>query len=250
MRATLTDLTSSNIANNNTAFIVNEPNGSAVYDGCESILGHCCKAQGSCSACPPHCLRSRPSIKTKNPSGSFKVLAGGRINMKKRMLSLAVHFLLIAFVGCAHVATLSTTTSAMSASSTLGSSNCTSHILLSNVTLRSKPSHSAISLTDGSPWSSESFVPVLDAACSPDGSISCGDGGNTFYMCNWGSLVDMGSVAAGDICENGNIVAAPGYDGAPGTPGSGIISRAVSNRENSMRALFIGGMIVGIWVML
>ena len=43
------------------------------------------------------------------------------------------------------------------------------------------------------------------AACSPDGAITCGAGGTTFYMCDNGALVSMGSVAAGTTCSNGQI---------------------------------------------
>jgi hypothetical protein len=43
------------------------------------------------------------------------------------------------------------------------------------------------------------------AACSPDGSITCSSDGGSFYMCNFGALVDMGSVAAGTTCSNGQI---------------------------------------------
>jgi len=43
------------------------------------------------------------------------------------------------------------------------------------------------------------------ASCSPDGAITCGAGGTTFYMCDHGTLVAMGSVAAGTTCSNGQI---------------------------------------------
>jgi hypothetical protein len=43
------------------------------------------------------------------------------------------------------------------------------------------------------------------APCSPDGTITCGAGGTTFYMCDHGALVAMGSVAAGTTCSNGQI---------------------------------------------
>ena len=43
--------------------------------------------------------------------------------------------------------------------------------------------------------------------CSPDGSLSCGPNGTTFFLCVYGGLIDMGSVAAGTVCEDGAIVA-------------------------------------------
>lgn len=43
------------------------------------------------------------------------------------------------------------------------------------------------------------------AACSPDGSITCGPTGLTWFMCDHGALVDMGSVASGTTCSNGQI---------------------------------------------
>ena len=46
---------------------------------------------------------------------------------------------------------------------------------------------------------------VAGAPCSPDGTITCGAGGTTFYMCDHGALVAMGSVAAGTTCSNGQI---------------------------------------------
>ena len=46
---------------------------------------------------------------------------------------------------------------------------------------------------------------VAGAACSPDGSITCATDGQHWFMCNQGALIDMGSVAAGTTCSNGQI---------------------------------------------
>jgi len=46
---------------------------------------------------------------------------------------------------------------------------------------------------------------VAGAACSPDGSITCAANGKHWFMCDQGALVDMGSVAAGTTCSNGQI---------------------------------------------
>jgi len=46
---------------------------------------------------------------------------------------------------------------------------------------------------------------VAGAACSPDGSIACAASGQNWFMCDQGALVDMGSVAAGTTCSNGQI---------------------------------------------
>lgn len=43
--------------------------------------------------------------------------------------------------------------------------------------------------------------------CDQDGALICGDGGNTFFLCDHGGLVDMGSVAGGTTCVDGAIVA-------------------------------------------
>lgn len=43
------------------------------------------------------------------------------------------------------------------------------------------------------------------ASCSPDGAIVCASDGLHFFMCDNGALVDMGSVAAGTTCSNGQI---------------------------------------------
>ena len=84
-------------------------------------------------------------------------------------------------------------------------------------------------------------------SCSDDGALSCGSGGSTFYLCSEGTLVDMGSVAAGTICENGVIGAAPGYDGAPGGSSSAIESAATSHRtRGSILPLLLGGLVVGV----
>ena len=84
-------------------------------------------------------------------------------------------------------------------------------------------------------------------SCSDDGALSCGSGGSTFYLCSEGTLVDMGSVAAGTICENGVIGAAPGYDGAPGGSSSAIESAAPSDRiRGSILPLLLGGLVVGV----
>ncbi|EMC94923.1 hypothetical protein BAUCODRAFT_518344 [Baudoinia panamericana UAMH 10762] len=46
-----------------------------------------------------------------------------------------------------------------------------------------------------------------DGDCSENGSIMCTDGGQMFDMCDQGGWVQMGSVAAGTTCENGEMVA-------------------------------------------
>lgn len=46
-----------------------------------------------------------------------------------------------------------------------------------------------------------------DGSCTSDGSIECTNSGSQFLMCDNGGWVDMGSVASGTICENGEIVA-------------------------------------------
>lgn len=44
-------------------------------------------------------------------------------------------------------------------------------------------------------------------ACSDEGSIECSDGGSQFLICDNGAWVLMGDVAAGTMCEDGQIVA-------------------------------------------
>jgi hypothetical protein len=62
------------------------------------------------------------------------------------------------------------------------------------------------------PISSPAAAPVVNetgapagTACSPDGSITCAADGLHWSMCDHGALVDMGSVAAGTTCANGQI---------------------------------------------
>jgi hypothetical protein len=43
------------------------------------------------------------------------------------------------------------------------------------------------------------------ASCPTDGAIVCSSDGQSFYMCDHGALVSMGSVAAGTSCSNGQI---------------------------------------------
>ena len=43
--------------------------------------------------------------------------------------------------------------------------------------------------------------------CSPVGKLLCGPSGKTFYLCDYGGLVDMGRVADGTVCVDGGIVA-------------------------------------------
>ncbi|KAA6410457.1 MAG: hypothetical protein FRX48_05879 [Lasallia pustulata] len=59
---------------------------------------------------------------------------------------------------------------------------------------------------------------AVRTACSPDGALSCGSGGSSFFLCSEGQLVDMGSVAARTVCVDGGIVAA----GGRGVAGGGI----------------------------
>jgi hypothetical protein len=46
-----------------------------------------------------------------------------------------------------------------------------------------------------------------DGDCNDDGSIQCTDGGQMFDMCDQGGWVEMGPVAPGTVCQNGQIVA-------------------------------------------
>ena len=90
---------------------------------------------------------------------------------------------------------------------------------------------------------------AVRTACSNNGALSCGDGGNTFFLCSEGTLVDMGNVAAGTVCENGVIVAAAGYGGAAGeTTSGGIDSGAVGGRRRMGLPLLLvlGGLVVGV----
>lgn len=43
--------------------------------------------------------------------------------------------------------------------------------------------------------------------CSPDGHLFCDDTGSAFFECDQGGLIDVGPVAAGTTCVDGNIVA-------------------------------------------
>lgn len=45
-----------------------------------------------------------------------------------------------------------------------------------------------------------------DGACTPNGALVCGSNNFTFYLCDQGGLIDMGPVAAGTECINGEIV--------------------------------------------
>lgn len=45
-----------------------------------------------------------------------------------------------------------------------------------------------------------------DGDCSQNGAIKCTQGGQMFEVCDQGGWVDMGQVAAGTRCENGQIV--------------------------------------------
>lgn len=68
---------------------------------------------------------------------------------------------------------------------------------------------------------------TIRTSCSNNGALSCGDGGNSFFLCSEGTLVDMGHVAAGTVCVDGGIVAAAGGAGAGAGAGAGIDSGAV-----------------------
>ena len=46
-----------------------------------------------------------------------------------------------------------------------------------------------------------------DGTCSEEGALQCESGGSDFWMCDQGAWIDMGSVAAGTTCEDGQIVA-------------------------------------------
>ena len=43
--------------------------------------------------------------------------------------------------------------------------------------------------------------------CQPDGKLQCGPGGNTFFQCDQGGLINIGAVAPGTTCVNGSIMA-------------------------------------------
>ncbi|KAK0367348.1 hypothetical protein LTR94_000345 [Friedmanniomyces endolithicus] len=45
-----------------------------------------------------------------------------------------------------------------------------------------------------------------DGSCSTEGAIECTNGGSSFDICDQGGWVQMGSVASGTTCENGQIV--------------------------------------------
>lgn len=46
-----------------------------------------------------------------------------------------------------------------------------------------------------------------DGTCTTDGSIGCTNSGSQFEICDQGGWIDMGSVASGTTCVNGQIVA-------------------------------------------
>jgi len=46
-----------------------------------------------------------------------------------------------------------------------------------------------------------------NGTCTEDGALECVYGGSDFLICDQGAWVDMGSVAAGTTCQNGEIVA-------------------------------------------
>jgi len=46
-----------------------------------------------------------------------------------------------------------------------------------------------------------------DGTCTDEGALECTSGGSDFWICDQGAWVDMGSVAAGTTCRNGQIVA-------------------------------------------
>src|SRR5579862_4951995 len=52
---------------------------------------------------------------------------------------------------------------------------------------------------------SDSTSTSTGGSCTDNGAIHCGPGGTTFYMCSNGELINMGSVAAGTHCSNGQI---------------------------------------------
>lgn len=60
------------------------------------------------------------------------------------------------------------------------------------------------SLSSCVPSPSASFVPP--ASCPTAGSMLCGTGGLTFYLCNNSKWVYYGNVAKGTLCYNGQIV--------------------------------------------
>ncbi|KAL1963112.1 hypothetical protein VTN77DRAFT_8655 [Rasamsonia byssochlamydoides] len=73
---------------------------------------------------------------------------------------------------------------------------------------------SSASLSNGTASSTPAAVPSSSATASPkivgsgpctDGQITCSADGNSFAMCDHGSLINMGSVAAGTVCKNGAI---------------------------------------------
>jgi hypothetical protein len=46
-------------------------------------------------------------------------------------------------------------------------------------------------------------------SCSPDGSIECLRDGTGWAMCDYGGWIDMGDVAPGTQCVNGDFVSSP-----------------------------------------
>ena len=73
----------------------------------------------------------------------------------------------------------------------------------SSTPLSTSPSTSASS-TSPSTAPTTTSAPAPTGPCT-DGEIICGPGGKSFYMCDHGAPVNMGSVAAGTLCKNGRI---------------------------------------------
>jgi len=69
-----------------------------------------------------------------------------------------------------------------------------------STTVDPPPSTATAVAAGGSSTSAQAGAP-----CSPDGTIVCAADGLHFYMCDYGALVDMGSVAAGTTCSDGTI---------------------------------------------
>lgn len=67
------------------------------------------------------------------------------------------------------------------------------------------PSIATAAVNNGSGGSGGSTSNQAGAPCSPDGTIACAADGLHFFMCDYGALVDMGSVAAGTTCSDGTI---------------------------------------------
>ncbi|KAL2044209.1 hypothetical protein N7G274_002914 [Stereocaulon virgatum] len=49
-----------------------------------------------------------------------------------------------------------------------------------------------------------------DGKCTPNGTLSCSQNGQVFFLCDEGGLINMGSIAPGTRCMQGQIVVSAG----------------------------------------